>query len=238
MNMAKVVSQVKIINAEEGIVKVTPKRKKVAIVACGQTRYKAPYDDNDWEFWGLNEIPQDRADRWFELHPIEVQRYQEMEFLKKCKKPVYLLDLNGAIPKGVRYPIEKVLSVEGARDYFTCTFAYQVALAIYEGFEEIGLWGVPLFKGSPREQTFERMCLEWWLGLAIGKGIKVTTHPEDKLMYHPHRYGYNYYEEKRYVEGTMSYLGSQIYVYHRHLISDGGSEVNVGGDFFNEIFSS
>ena len=232
--MVKVESQVKIIDAQEGIVRVTPKRKKVAILGAGKSRHKAPFNDNDWEFWGLNEIPQDRAERWFELHPVEVQTYSELEWLKNSERPVYLLELDKEIPQGVRYPIEKVLSVEGAKDYFTSTFAYQVALAIYEGFEEIGLWGVPFFIGSPREQTFERTCLEWWLGLAIGKGMKVTIVASDKLMYHPHRYGYDYYEEKRYVEGTMSYLGKRIHTFQDHLIPDGGSyqPVGGGGDFW------
>lgn len=226
-------SKIEIIKAEEGIVKVIPQRKKVAIIACGRTRDKAPYDDNKWEMWGLNEIPQNRAERWFELHPMEVQSQRELDWLLQCEEPVYLIELDEKVPQGVRYPIEKVLTVPGAKDYFTSTFAYQVALAIYEGFEEIGIWGVPLFRGSPREQTVERMCLEWWLGLATGKGIKVTTEPSDKLIYHPHRYGYDYYEEKRYTEGVMSYLGRLIYVYHRHIISDGGGDVYVGGDFFD-----
>lgn len=225
-------TKVKIINAEEGLVRVTPKRKKVAIIGCGRSRDKAPYDDKEFEFWGLNEIPQSRAERWFELHPMEVQSGREMEWLQKCKKPVYLIECNDLVPQGVRYPIEKVLTVSGAKDYFTSTFAYQVALAIYEGFEEIGLWGVPFFAGSPREQTVERMCVEWWLGLATGKGIKVTTVSADKLIYHPHRYGYDYYEEKRYTEGVMSYLGRLIHVYSRHLILDGGEQKSVGGDDF------
>lgn len=230
--MAQIKSKVEIINAQEGIVKVTPQRKKVAIIACGRTRDKAPYDDKEWEFWGLNEIPQDRAERWFEMHPMEVQSQRELDWLRECKDPVYLLECDKDVPQGVRYPIEKVLSVPGAKDYFTSTFAYQVALAIYEGFEEIGIWGVPFFKGSPREQTIERTCLEWWLGLATGKGIKVTTAESDRLMYHPHRYGYDYYSEKRYTEGVMSYLGRLIYVYQRHLISDGGEGVYVSGDYY------
>jgi len=222
----------KIKDAELSIVEVRPRKKKVAIVGCGRTRDKAPYDDPEWEIWGLNEIDQERADRWFELHPMDVQSQYELNWLKECKKPVYLIELTDLVPQGVRYPIEKVLSAKGARDYFTSTFAYQVALAIYEGFEEIGLWGVPFFRGSPREQTVERMCLEWWLGLAEGKGIKVTTVPSDKLISHPHRYGFDYFEEKRYVEGTMGYLGERIYVYRRHIIPDGGEEVAIGGDSF------
>jgi hypothetical protein len=231
--MAKVTSKVEIIDAKAGLVKITPKRKKVAIIACGRTRYEAPYDNNEWEFWGLNEIAQPRAERWFELHPMEVQSHRELEWLKKLKKPVYLLECCEEVPCGVQYPFARIMmSIPGARCYFTSTFAYQIALAIYEEFEEIGLWGAPFFIGSPREQTVERACLEYWLGLAAGKGIKITIHPDDKLLYQPHRYGYDYYEEKRYVEGLMSYLGKEIHVFHRHLVRDGGDSKYVGGDYY------
>ena len=40
---------IKIIDAEKGIVKVTPKRKKVAIIGCGSGRDNAPNDDKKWE---------------------------------------------------------------------------------------------------------------------------------------------------------------------------------------------
>lgn len=220
-----------IIDAEEGIVKTKPLVKRVAILGFGQSRAEAPYDNPHWEIWICNEGHASRFDRAWEMHPLEVQTQRELGWLRECKKPVYLLELDRErVPNGVRYPIEKILSITGTRDYFTSTFAYQIALAIYEDFEEIGLWGVPFFRGSPREQTVERGCLEWWLGLAEGKGIKVTTAKSDKLIYHPHRYGYDYWSEKRYTEGMMGYLGTEIFFYNRHIIPDGGERVYVGGD--------
>jgi len=168
-------------------------RKKVAIIGNGLTRKHAPYEDDSWDIWGLNEIEQPRVDVWFEMHPIEVQSERELKWLKRCKKPIYMLEKYESIPKSYSYPLEEVLKVPGARDYFTCTFAYQIALALHLTYEEIGLWGMQLANGTAREQTVERMCVEWWLGLAIGKGVKVTT--ADKFMRHNYHYGYDYYDE-------------------------------------------
>ena len=219
-----------IIDAETGVVAISPRKKKVGIVVGGRTRNEAPYDDPDWLFYGLNELPQERAEIYFEMHPMEVQNAYELGWLEKCEVPVYLLELDDRVPYGVKYPLEAVLEATGARRYFTSTFAYQVALAIYEGFDEIGLWGLPLFHGSPREQTIERICLEYWLGFAEGKGIKVTTHPDDKLLWQPHLYGYDYWEEKRHIEGMMAHLGRDVHTKQRHLNEDGGGPTTVGGD--------
>lgn len=203
----------KIKNKYTGLVTVEPHKKKVAIIGGSSSRVLAPWDDYSWECWGLNEIEQERAERRFELHPIGVQNPSELIKLGNYTEPVYLLKLDDDnVPMGVRYPIEKVLAVSGARDYFTCTFAYQVALAISEGFEEIGLWGVNLAWGSPRERTVERTCLEWWLGLSEGKGIKVTTPSSDDLLSHHYRYGYDYFSEKTIVDNLMYHLGTQIAV--------------------------
>lgn len=212
-------------DAQAGIVEVRPKREKVAIVGAGTTRTSAPYDDPEWEIFGLNEISQKRADRWFELHPLSVQSEAELEWLKNCTTPVYLIETDAEkVPYGVKFPLDEILQQPWAKDYFTCTFAYQIALAIYEGFKEIGLWGLRLRQGTPREQTIEQMCVEWWLGLAQGLGIKITTCPDDGLVSHPCRYGYDYWLELHYVQGRMATLGRQVYL-DRHICSFPQTEV-------------
>ena len=93
------------------------------------------------------------------------------------------------------------------RDYFSCTFAYQIALAIDEGFEEIAMHGLELAFGTQREATVERACVNYWLGLAEGKGIKITVPKNDFVLSHWHRYGFNYWPEANIVK---DYVGSLI----------------------------
>jgi hypothetical protein len=68
--------------------------------------------------------------------------------------------------------------------------------------DEIALHGIELSVG--REWLVEKACLEWWMGYAAGCGIKVTTPIGSTLATHPFRYGYDYHEEKEFVEGLMA----------------------------------
>ena len=185
-----------VLDADQGIVECRPRRMKVAIVGAGPGREYAPYTDSAWECWSLNEIAQRDAQRHFELHPLEVQSARDLAALERITIPCYVLDLDewdGLIPHPVRYPLERLRAV-GFRDYYTATFCYQIALAILDGFEEIGLWGVSLHLGTPRERLLERACVDYWIGFAEGRGIKVVE--DSGCARRPHLYGYQYEDEK------------------------------------------
>ena len=88
--------------------KRTPSRKKVCIMGAAEMNEVVPMDDNSYEIWGCNALwkmgfTNDgywRADRWFELHPAEVQSTKDIEWLKVCPVPVYCLndELHGIAP--------------------------------------------------------------------------------------------------------------------------------------------
>ena len=201
-----------IVDARAGKVRAVPRRSKVAIIGAGRTRNQAPWEDPAWEIWGINEIAQKRADRWFELHPLSVQTDAEMDWLRDCPKPVYLIDTPPPeIPMGVRFPLEKVIGL--GLDFFACTFAYQIALAVLEGFETIGLYGVDLPWGTPRERLYESASVHAWVGFALGCGRRVIVPADGALLQHPplgrihprpRRYGFDYHEEKDAVAAQVS----------------------------------
>lgn len=166
---------------------------KVAIVGAGPGREAAPFDDPEWVVFALNEIAQPRFDVHFELHPRAVQSPRDMYCLRNISSPTYVIDPSewapGEVPNAVRYPIESVLRTFGRR-YFTCTFAYQLALALWCGFETVGVWGCGLYNGTARERLVEKGCLDYWIGRAEGLGVRVV---EDSMLAHqPHLYGYAY----------------------------------------------
>ena len=196
-----------IISAANGIVRCA--HRKVAIIGAGRGRADAPWQDDSFCWWGLNEIAQPRADRWFELHPMVVQNARELAWLSTCPAPCYVLDLAECagpsfVQHAVQYPLDRVVHATTLRSYFTCTFAYQIALAVAEGAETIGLWGIELFLGSARERTVERMCVEYWLGVAEGRGIEIVS--DSGLAKQGPLYGYDYDKEKRYAEHELARL--------------------------------
>lgn len=200
-------------------------KKKLALLGCSKSYKKAPFDDESYEIWSLNEFDAPRYERMFELHPMEVQNEAELEFLLNCEKPVYVLEETPLVPTGIVYPKDEILKQPWADEYFCCTFAYQIALAIYEGFEVIELWGMNAEEGSPRERTIESANIQWWLAIAKGKGIEVVwkEHPKRNR----YLYGYEYHIEKYYVESWLSRLAMHT------IYRVGPMHASMGGDFLD-----
>lgn len=193
-----------------GTVVLSPRRPKVAIVGhASPTNGLAPYGDPAWEIWSANAptsalmVPEMReVHRWFQLHPLAVLEGREKDWVPRCPVPLYTIDHEPSVPMSVRYPIERVLAMPGALDFFACTMAYEVALAVLDGFEAIGLYGIELPRGTARERSVEWASVAWWCGYASGRGITVTA-PGSALLDYPWRYGADYWEEVDYVNALL-----------------------------------
>ena len=171
------------------------KVKKVAIVGTAMTFKNAPYGDPSWELWGLNDhwnnMP--RATRWFEANyeaacvaPVSHKpSIKRIDWLRKAPIPVYMEQHYDDVPMSVRYPFEEIndwiseIDPSG-RDYFTNSVSFMIALAIYEGFDVIHLYGVDMAVGSEYEQ--QRPSCEFWLGVAKGLGIKLYIPDQSDLL--------------------------------------------------------
>lgn len=195
--------RVDVVNADDGVVRVLPSRRKaVLILGGGSSRHGAPLDDPRYEVWSCNDLApyavdsegRFRADRWFEIHPKDpvVQWRRRPDFwawLATLPIPVYQFARRDN-PQSLEFPLQRV--IDAGRDYFGCTFCYQIGLAIAEGFKEIALYGVDL--ETAREATVERGTVEWWAGYAAGQGIRVVW-PQFPLTAlragnHPYRYAH------------------------------------------------
>lgn len=175
---------------------VDRKKDKVAIVGFAQsTRHQAPFYDDDFEIWGLNElymvIP--RFDRWFEMHSRQefersFRNSHHLDWLRQCRKPIYMQRKHKSIPSSVEYPIKRMVAEFGS--CFRSTICYMLALAIDEGFRAIHLYGVDL--DSEKEYSDQRPSGEYFLGLARGRGIEVYV-PEDSALLRGRLYGYDHY---------------------------------------------
>lgn len=154
-----------------------------------------PWDDDTIEKWGINEgymlfteEEMSKVDRWFQLHPPwdykrkvnKSDPEHDLWMRRKHPFPVYMKKAYKSVPTSVAYPIEEIVDFFG-RSYFTCTFAYQIALALYEGASEIQLYGLEML--APTEIIEDqRGCVEYWCGRAEGMGVTVTVPPTARLL--------------------------------------------------------
>lgn len=169
--------------------------RKVAIVGSSNTsRHLAPYDDFSWDIWTLNDMHTiaKRFDRHFELHSqriIEKDKDDlagEIEWLKSnITVPVYMAEPADWVPMAVQYPTETIVKEFGS--YFTNSISWMIALAIYEGVDELGIWGVDMAHGT--EYAAQRPSCEYMIGIARGRGIPVFIPEQSDLLKCAELYG-------------------------------------------------
>ena len=139
-------------------------------------------------------------------------------WIRDCGVPVYMLQTHADLPTSVRYPIERVIEKFG--DYYTSTVALILALIIdeidgrvtesladapvefyetpahvlarrtelYDQFT-IGIFGIDLVVGE--EYFWQKACAEYFIGIAVGRGIKVMIPPNSALCRQQFRYGWH-----------------------------------------------
>ena len=195
-------------------------KEKVAIIGCATCKNMAPFGDDSWEFWGVNNLflsmPDVKWSKWFEIHPIRKQgnqwqrrwnnifRGQDMNAyiadLNKLPCPIIMEKVWPDVPNSVAYPKAEILSKMG--NYFTNTISYQIALAILLGAKEIGIWGVDMAVDT--EYHHQRPSCEYFVGLARGMGIKVTIPDESDLCKTQFLYAFEEKEMDKWEKKTNS----------------------------------
>jgi hypothetical protein len=105
--------------------------------------------------------------------------------------PVYMQQHWDIIPKSIPYPLEEITKSFGR--YFTNSVSYMIALAIKQGYKEIGCWGVDMATAS--EYGPQRPSCEFFLGIAAGLGIKITIPDQADLLKTRFLYGFEEREQ-------------------------------------------
>lgn len=158
---------------------------KVAIVGLSDSsRRLAPWGDPEWELWGLAwDVERYQFDRVFEMHDrADLEKFYKtlppyFDKLAMCGR-VYMAEKFAEVPSSVAFPFDAVKAVCG--DYWESSIGYALSLAITEGAEEIAVYGVDM-KAS-EEYAYQRANCEYLLGLARGRGIKVTVPDVSPLL--------------------------------------------------------
>jgi hypothetical protein len=185
--------------------------KKVALIGYAESRKEFNPEKYDGEIWIMNDMADiyDKFDRIFDIHDDEniinrVTRREGLnlvEMFEGLEKPIYMQHKWDNIPYSVEYPIAEIekefykCNAMGNHLFLTCSPAYMLALAIYEKFEQIELYGIDLAVDG--EFKDELPGVLFWLGQAAGRGINIIIAKSSPLLKAFYRYGYDEPEKKQ-----------------------------------------
>lgn len=169
------------------------KHDRVCIVGAAPTWGDAFPKLPDCEYWGFNHLQlvygSQRFDRWFELHhrsELEKQTAVWRNHLTWMRGqrtlPIYMQKRHPDILTSRVFPRDKIVNAFPRGTYHMSSVDWMVAFAILSAFTHIAIYGVdfgPLDRGEP---IAARAGLEYWLGLAEGRGIKTWVPAESGLF--------------------------------------------------------
>ena len=116
------------------------------------------------------------------------------------------------IPKSEAFPLEECEKQFGMA-YFTNTIAYMIAYALLKGAKEIDIYGVN--QASSSEYFYEKSGVEYWLGVANGRGVKISINgSKSELLSNKARFGggllYGYNQTAQDIKQLKEKFGTAI----------------------------
>lgn len=185
--------------------------KRICILGTAPTWRDAPWDDPSVEMWALNDahlLNLPRADRWFDLHPIDKMFFRgagqkihghdvpagfflrpkgHLAWLRSQQIPVYVQDAAAlGSPSARTFPRDEIVKRFGPN--FASSPAWMVALAMLEGATEIYIYGIHL--ATEWEYLRQKPNLLFLMGVAAGLGITLHLPKGCPLLAEKHQYGY------------------------------------------------
>jgi SAM-dependent methyltransferase len=180
---------------------VKPEGKHIAILGLGPSiaQYldmvkrkggRSAFCDEVWSINALGNVFD--CDLVFHMDDVRIQEIRAaanpsgniaamLPWLKESKVPVVTSRAHPEYPALVEFPLEDVLNHFG-HDYFNNTAAYAVAFAIHVGASKISLFGIDFSYPNRHDAEKGRACVEFWLGQAQARGIKLLMPRESTLM--------------------------------------------------------
>lgn len=148
------------------------------------------FADEVWAINALGDVVQ--CDRIFHMDDVAVQEARAaakpesniaamVEWMRGHPGPIYTSTVRDGYPGLVAFPLQDVINSLGYA-YFNNTAAYAVAYAIYIGVERISMFGCDYTYPNAHDAEKGRACLEFWLGYAAARGIKLGTADTSTLL--------------------------------------------------------
>lgn len=148
------------------------------------------FADETWSINALGDVFV--CDRIFHMDDVRIQEIRAaaapdsniaamLKWLRTHPGPVYTSRTHEDYPGLVAYPLEAVVDSTGYA-YMNNTAAYAVAYAIYIGVKKITVFGCDFTYENSHHAEKGRACVEFWLGIAAARGIKLSIPQSSSLM--------------------------------------------------------
>lgn len=145
------------------------------------------------EVWTINALGDVfHSDRVFHMDDIRIQEIRAaarphsniakmVAWLKRHPGPVYTSRSHPDYPGMVDFPLAEVINSTRFA-YFNSTAAYAVAYAVHLGVEKLAVYGNDFTYANAHDAEKGRGCVEFWLGMAAARGIKLQIPRDSSLM--------------------------------------------------------
>lgn len=145
------------------------------------------------ETWAINALGDVFAcDLIFHMDDVRIQEIRAkalpasniaslLTWIKQSKTPIVTSRAHPDYPALVEFPLEDVLNHLG-HDYFNSTAAYAIAFAIHTGATSISIFGMDFTYPNSHDAEKGRGCVEFWLGQAHARGIKINLPKTTTLL--------------------------------------------------------
>ena len=139
------------------------------------------------EVWVVN-VYRPGATMLFQMHDPTIPEI-ERNIQKAIDEGIPYTGLNN-------YPLDLLID-HFKTNFFSNSICYMLAFGIYKEFKKIDLWGCNIRSNANRVVDFyvkNHPGVEFWIGMAMGRGIEICIHGDSALLTLPggKMYGYNY----------------------------------------------
>lgn len=151
--------------------------KELILLGKGLSMKDCPYDTEVWVVSSVLGTPDARFDcisKAFAFDDFKVDK-EYIHIAKKHNIPLVSTRSYFTEP----YPTEGIRQAFKI-NYFRNSISYMIAMAIYQGYEKLRLYGVD--QGPEWDYITTRPYVMFWLGVAVGRGVRFELTENSLLM--------------------------------------------------------
>ena len=151
---------------------------------------RSRYCDEVWTINALGDVFD--CDRVFHMDDVRIQEIRAaaepdsniaamLRWMKAHPGPIVTSRAHPDYPGLVEFPLEDVVN-DCPFGYFNGTAAYAVAYAVHHRVGKLSLFGCDFTYPNAHDAEKGRACVEYWLGMAVERGIKVVVPKTSSLL--------------------------------------------------------